>query len=127
MTENEIATIVIDVAYKIHIELGPGLLESAYEACMIYELRELGLKVSSQMGLPLKYRNVFLDCGYRIDLLIEDKFIVEIKSVQELNNIHMAQTITYLKLSGCKLGLLINFNVYKIKDGIRRVINGHLD
>lgn len=127
MTENEIAKIIVNAAYKVHVELGPGLLESAYEACLVYELKEAGLQVSSQLNVPLAYRSVYLECGYRIDLLIEEKVIVEIKAIQELNSVHMAQLITYLKLTNCKLGLLINFNVSKIKNGIKRVINGHVE
>jgi len=127
MTENEIAKIIVNAAYTIHFKLGPGLLESSYAACLNYELLKAGLRVSSQVNLPLIYDSVYLDCGYRIDLMVEDLVIIEIKSVQELKNIHHAQTITYLKLSGCKLALLINFNVSQIKYGIKRIINGYLD
>lgn len=126
MTEDKIATIIVQAAYNVHIQLGPGLLESAYEACLVFELIDLGLKVSSQVNLPLKYRGVYLECGYRIDILVEEKVIIEIKSVNELNNVHLAQTLTYLKLTNCKLGILINFNVARVKDGIKRVINGYL-
>ncbi|MFN0293193.1 GxxExxY protein [Pedobacter helvus] len=126
MTEDEIAKIIVQAAYNVHVQLGPGLLESAYEACLLFELRYLGLEVLSQVALPLNYRGMQLDCGYRIDILVEDKVIVEIKSVSELSDVHLAQALTYLKLSNCKLGLLINFNVPKIKDGIKRVINGYL-
>jgi len=126
MNENEIAKAIVNAAYNVHIELGPGLLESAYEACLLYELKDRGLQVVAQKELPIIYRDVRLTCGYRIDLLVEQKVIVEIKSVNILNEVHLAQTITYLKLSNCKLGLLINFNVAKIKDGIKRVINGYL-
>ena len=127
MSENEIAEKIVNAAFKVHVELGPGLLESAYEACLIFELVDSGLKVSSQVKLPLIYRNVKLDCAYRMDILVEDKVIIEVKSVSELNNIHIAQTITYLKLSKCKLALLINFKVAKIKYGIKRIINGQLE
>jgi len=126
MTEDEIATIIVQAAYNVHVQLGPGLLESAYEACLVYELLDLGLNVSSQVSLPLNYRGVHLDCGYRIDILVENKVIIEIKAVNELNNVHLAQTLTYLKLTNCKLGILINFNVARVKDGIKRVINGFL-
>ncbi|RZK91899.1 MAG: GxxExxY protein [Pedobacter sp.] len=126
MTEDEIAKVIVQAAYNVHVQLGPGLLESAYEACLVFELIDFGLKVSSQVNLPLTYRSVNLDCGYRIDILVEDKVIIEVKSVNELNNVHLAQTLTYLKLSNYKLGMLINFNVAKIKDGIKRVINGNL-
>lgn len=126
MTEDEIAKIIVQAAYNVHVQLGPGLLESAYEACLVFELNDLGLYVASQVNLPINYRGVYLECGYRIDILVEGKVIVEIKSVSELNNVHLAQTLTYLKLTDCKLGLLINFNVTRIKDGIKRVINGYL-
>ncbi|RZK57013.1 MAG: GxxExxY protein [Pedobacter sp.] len=126
MTEDEIAKIIVQAAYNVHLQLGPGLLESAYEACLVFELIDLGLSVESQVNLPINYRGVYLECGYRIDILVEGKVIVEIKSVSELNNVHLAQTLTYLKLTDCKLGLLINFNVARIKDGIKRVINGYL-
>ena len=126
MTEDEIAKIIVQAAYNVHVQLGPGLLESAYEACLVFELIDLGLKVRSQVSLPLVYRGVNVECGYRIDILVENKVIIEIKSVNELNNVHLAQTLTYLKLTNCKLGLLINFNVAKFKDGIKRVINGYL-
>lgn len=126
MTEDEIAKIIVQAAYNVHVQLGPGLLESAYEACLVFELIDFGLKVSSQVNLPLNYRGINLDCGYRIDILVEDKVIIEVKSVNELKNVHRAQTLTYLKLSNYKLGILINFNVARIKDGIKRVINGNL-
>ena len=123
MTENEIGKIVVDSALKVHKELGPGLLESTYEACLLFELQNKGLKVVQQKALPVIYQDFKLDCGYRIDLMIEDKVIIEIKSVETLNEIHMAQIITYLRLSGCKLGFLINFNVVLIKQGIKRVVS----
>ncbi len=123
MTENEISKIIFDCALEVHKSLGPGLLESSYEECLFYELIQSGLKVKKQKGLPLVYKNVKLDVGYRVDLLVENKVMVEIKSVEALNDIHLAQTLTYLKLSNCKLGLLINFNVNLIKNGIKRVVN----
>jgi GxxExxY protein len=126
MTENEISRIVFNSALKVHQALGPGLLESAYCECLCYELRKTGLYVEKEKPLPLVYEEVKLDAGYRIDIMLEKKFIVEVKSVDQLNNIHLAQLLTYLKLSDCKLGLLINFNVLLIKNGIRRVINGTL-
>ncbi len=126
MTENEISRIVFESALKVHKTLGPGLLESAYEECMFYELKKSNLKVEKQKALPLVYEEVKLDVGYRIDIIVEDKFIVEIKSVEALNDVHLAQLLTYLKLSDCKLGLLINFNVKLLKDGVRRVVNGIL-
>jgi len=126
MTENEISKVVFDASLKIHKVLGPGLLESAYEACLFYELKKTGLKIERQKTLPLIYEDVKLDAGYRIDIIIEDKFIIEIKAVEALNDVHLAQLLTYLKLSDCKLGMLINFNVSLIKNGIKRVINGTL-
>jgi GxxExxY protein len=125
-TENEIAKIVFNCALKIHKNLGPGLLESAYEECLYYELKKTGLKIEKQKALPLIYEEVKLEIGYRIDLIIENKFIIEVKSVEALNDVHLAQLLTYLKLSNCKLGMLINFNVKLIKNGIKRVINGKL-
>ena len=126
MSESEIAKIVFECGLSVHKTLGPGLLESAYEECLSYELQKYGLKVEQQKALPLVYEGIRLDIGYRVDLLIESKFIVEIKSIDSLNDIHMAQIITYLKLSNCKLGLLINFNSVLFRDGVRREINGTL-
>lgn len=126
MTENEIAKIVVDCAYKVHSSLGAGLLESSYEACLAYEINKRGLSVISQKALPLIYEEVKLEVGYRIDLLVEERLIVEVKAVESLHDVHLAQILTYLKLSDCRLGLLINFNVPLIKNGIRRVINGLL-
>lgn len=108
--------------FKVHTALGPGLLESAYNECLYYELTESGLKVEKQKPLPLIYKTVHLEAGYRIDLLVEDCIVIEIKSVDALAEIHMAQILTYLKLSKCNLGLLVNFNVLHLKDGIKRVI-----
>ncbi len=126
MTENEISKTVYDCSLSVHKELGPGLLESAYEECLNYLLLKKGLMLERQKPLPVVFEEVKLEAGYRVDLLIEKKFIVEIKSVETLNDIHMAQILTYLKLSNCKLGLLINFNTVLLKDGVRRVINGIL-
>ncbi len=123
MTENEISKVIFDCALKVHKALGPGLLESAYEECLYFELKRAGLKVEKQKPLPLVYDEVKLEIGYRVDLLVEDKVIIENKAVEALNDIHLAQILTYLKLSGCKLGMLINFNVTLIKDGIKRVVN----
>ena len=125
MTENEIATIVFESSLKVHKKLGPGLLESAYQECLTYEIQKRNLIVEKQKPLPLVYDDVKLDLGYRIDLMIENKFIVELKSVDALNEIHLAQILTYLKLSNCKLGMLINFNVTLLKHGVKRVINGY--
>lgn len=126
MTENEISKIVFESALKVHKALGPGLLESAYEECLFYELKKFNLKVEKQKALPLVYEDVKLNVGYRIDIIVEDKFIVEVKSVEILNDVHLAQLLTYLRLSDCKLGLLINFNVKLLKEGVRRVVNGML-
>ncbi|MBG6186663.1 GxxExxY protein [Flavobacterium sp. CAN_S2] len=126
MTENEISKIVFESALKVHKVLGPGLLESAYEECLFYELKKSNLKVEKQKALPLIYEEVKLDVGYRIDMIIENKFIVEVKSVEALTDVHLAQLLTYLRLSDCRLGLLINFNVKLLKEGVRRVINGAL-
>ena len=123
LTENEISKIIVNCAYRVHCALGPGLLESAYEECLYYELQKESLNVEKQKPLPLIYEEVKLDIGYRVDLLVNHKVIIEIKSVEALNNVHLAQILTYLKLSDCKLGLLINFNVALIKNGIKRVVN----
>ncbi len=123
MTENEASNIVIGCALRVHSALGPGLLESSYEACLHYELIQSGLFVEVQKPLPLVYNTVKLECGYRIDLMIEKKLIVEVKSVECLNDIHLAQVLSYLKLADCRLGLLMNFNVLRLKDGIKRVVN----
>lgn len=113
---------VLDCAFKVHTELGPGLLESAYEQCLKYELEQHGLRVEAQKPMPLIYKDVKLDVGYRIDLFVEDRIVIEIKSVEALNDVHLAQILTYQKLSGSKLGLLVNFNVKSLKNGIKRVI-----
>ena len=119
---NEITREIIGAAIAVHRELGPGLLESAYEACFAFELGDRGMSVERQKALPVKYRGVDLDCGYRIDLLVEKIVIVELKAVDKLLPIHEAQVLSYLKLSGCKIGLLINFNVKVLKNGIRRLV-----
>lgn len=123
MIENHIATKIISAAIKVHSTLGPGLLESAYQECLYYAIHKDGLNVVKEKPMPLIYEKVKLECGYRIDLVVENKVIVEIKSVEALNDVHLAQTLTYLKLGNYKLGLLINFNVSLIKQGIRRVVN----
>lgn len=123
MTENELSKIVFDCSLKVHQNLGPGLLESAYEECLFYELKKSGLHIEKQKPLPLIYEEVKLDIGYRVDIIVENKLILEIKSVDALNDVHFAQLLTYLKLTDCKLGLLINFNVNLIKNGIKRVVN----
>lgn len=122
MQLNELTQIILNCSYRVHTNLGPGLLESAYEECLFYELKLLGINVQKQKPLPLIYKDVRLDTGYRVDLLVENKVVVEIKSVECLHDVHMAQVLTYLKLSKCKIGLLINFNVKSLKDGIKRLI-----
>ena len=126
ISENEISKIVYEAGYMVHKALGPGLLESAYEECLFYEISQNGLFVEKQKPMPLTYRNVKLDVGYRLDILVERKFVVEIKSVEELHDVHLAQILTYLPLSNCKLGMLINFNTSQFKHGVKRVINGQL-
>lgn len=123
MTENELSKVLFDCALKVHQALGPGLLESAYEECLFYELKKNGLDVQKQKALPLDYEEVKLHVGYRIDIIVENKLIIEVKSVETLNDVHFAQLLTYLKLTNCKLGLLINFNVSLIKNGIKRIVN----
>ena len=127
MTENEITEKIIGAAIKVNKELGPGLLESAYKECLYYELVQSGLGVEKEKALPLIYHDVKLEIGYRIDLLVEGKVIVEIKSVEALNDVHMAQVLTYLKLNNNRIGLLINFNVSVLKNGIRRLINKYYE
>ena len=124
---NKITETIISGAINVHRTLGPGLLESAYEACMVFELAQAGLKVEQQKPLPIVYREVKLECGYRLDLMIENEVIIEIKSIEKLMPIHQAQLLSYLKLSECKVGLLINFNVKVLKDGIKRVVNNFPD
>lgn len=124
MTENEVSNKVIGLAIEVHRALGPGLLESAYKECLFYKLNQAGLFVEKEKPMPLVFEGVKLECGYRIDILVMGKLVIEIKSVDALNDIHLAQTLTYLKLGNLKLGLLINFNVTYLKDGIKRVVNG---
>ena len=125
-TENEIAKIVFESGLQIHKTLGPGLLESAYEECLYFDLVNAGLEVEKQKSLPLIYKEIKFDTGYRVDFFIENKVIIEIKSIEALHPIHTAQVLTYLKLSNCKLALLINFNVLLFKDGVKRIILGSL-
>ncbi|MGA2152301.1 MAG: GxxExxY protein [Geobacteraceae bacterium] len=122
MKLNEISGKIIALAMKVHTALGPGLLESTYEACLVHELKKAGLKVLSQVALPVNYDGETIELGYRIDLLVEDVIIVELKSVDKIIPLHQAQLMSYLKLSGNRLGLLINFNVLHLKDGIKRII-----
>ena len=113
---------VLDCAFEVHSNLGPGLLESVYEECLIFELQNAGLNVEKQKSLPLTYKGLLLESRLRIDILVENQIIIELKAVEELTDVHLAQTLTYLKLSGCKLALLVNFNVTHLKNGIKRVI-----
>lgn len=122
--ENQISAIVLDAAIAVHTALGPGLLESAYQACFAYELSSRGLKIQTQVPLPISYRGVLVDAAYRLDLVIEDLVIIELKAAERLIPIHEAQLLSYLKLSGKRLGLLINFHVLRLKDGYKRIVNG---
>jgi GxxExxY protein len=123
MNENELSKIIVDKALKVHIELGPGLLETVYENILSYELKQSGLECRTQVELPVTYKNIKMDIGFKADIVVENKVIIELKSVEKIMPIHKKQLLTYLKLSGLKLGLLINFNVELIKDGITRIVN----
>jgi GxxExxY protein len=122
MEINEITRLILEAAYKVHSALGPGLLESSYQACLVYEIRKRGLHVETEVALPLVYEEIKLDCGYRIDILVERQVVIELKVVEALNDVHLAQILTYVKFANKRIGLLINFNVKSLKDGIRRVI-----
>ena len=124
MTENELSNKIIGLAIEVHTALGPGLLESAYKECLCFKIGKSGLYVEKEKPMPLIFEEVKLECGYRIDLLVEKKLVIELKSVEALNDVHLAQTLTYMKLGSYKLGLLLNFKVFKLKDGIKRVVNG---
>ena len=123
LTENQIATAIVNAAIHVHRQLGPGLLESVYEECLYYTLLKRGYNVEKQLALPVYFEEIKMEVGFRTDLLVERKVIIEVKSVEKLNDIHLAQTLTYIKLSNCKLGILINFNTVKVVEGIRRVVN----
>ncbi len=123
MTENDISSIVLDASIRVHRKLGPGLLESAYQACLAYELQYQGLNVESEKSLPLIYRDVRIDVAYRADIMVENKVLIEVKSVKRLDEIHLAQVLSYLKLTDLKLGLLINFNELLLKRGFKRIVN----
>ena len=123
MTENEIATVIVDAALRVHRTLGPGLLESVYEAALAFELRDRGLQVQRQVPIPVRYRTVIFDEGLRADLVVETKVIVELKSVERIAPVHPKQLLTHLRLADRRLGLLINFNVELLRDGIKRVVN----
>jgi GxxExxY protein len=124
MEIEDIAKEIVDSAVKVHRQLGPGLLESAYQACLTYELMKRGLKVASEVILPIHYEGHEIESGYRIDMLVENCIIIENKVVEQISPIHEAQLLTYLKLKGCWLGFLLNWNVTKMKDGIKRFVNG---
>ena len=127
MHPNQITESIIGAAIEVHKELGPGLLESAYEECLCSELSSRNLRFTRQYPVPIKYKNTHLDCGYRLDLLIENSIVLEIKSVEKLLPVHEAQLLTYLRLGQWKVGLLINFNVLRLKEGIQRKVLGHKD
>jgi GxxExxY protein len=124
MTENEIANKIIGAGIEVHRALGPGLLESAYQECLFYKISKSGLLIEKEKPMPVVFEEVKLNCGYRIDLLVENKVVIEIKSVEALHDVHLAQTLTYMKLGNYKLGLLMNFNVVMLKNGIKRIANG---
>ncbi|RMG25111.1 MAG: GxxExxY protein [Bacteroidetes bacterium] len=123
MTENEISKIIVDTCYRIHVELGPGLFESVYEEILAYELMQQGLQLVRQQAIPVVWKEVKMDLGFRADLIVENKVLIEIKSVEVIAPVHQKQVLTYLKLTGIKLGLLINFNEALIKNGITRIVN----
>jgi GxxExxY protein len=125
MEDDELTGIIIECAIKVHKAIGPGLLESAYKECLFFELKRNELLVEKEKPLPLIYEDVKLDCGYRLDLIVENRVIIETKSVQTFTDIHMAQILTYLRLTEVRIGLLFNFNVLRMKDGIKRVVNGY--
>ncbi|PKP21141.1 MAG: GxxExxY protein [Bacteroidetes bacterium HGW-Bacteroidetes-21] len=124
LIENELSKCIIGIAMDVHTALGPGLLEGAYKECLYYKINKAGFYVEKEKAIPIVFEEVRLDCGYRLDLLVENKLVLELKCVEYLNEVHLAQTLTYLKLGNFKLGLLINFNVKRLKDGIQRVVNG---
>jgi GxxExxY protein len=124
LTENEIAKIIVNVSYRIHNRLGPGLLESVYEAILCHELIKEGLNVERQKAIPVKWEDVYLDVGFRADIIVEEKVIIELKSVEKIVPVHLKQLLTYTRVTNIKLGLLINFNEALIKNGIKRIANG---
>jgi len=122
LTDEILTGKILGCAYTVHTELGPGLLEKTYEECLYYELKQAGFVVEKQKEVPLQYKEIWIDVGYRLDLLVEDRIILELKAVENLNSVHVAQILTYLKLTRCPIGFLINFNVKSLKDGIKRFI-----
>ena len=123
---NNLSKIIIGIAIDVHNALGPGLLESAYKECLFYKINQSGIWVEKEKPIPLVYEKINLDCGYRVDLLVNNQLVLEIKSVEAINDIHLAQALTYLKIGNYKLGLLINFNVLQLKYGIKRIVNGYI-
>jgi GxxExxY protein len=126
MNEDELSRVIIGFGIEVHKALGPGLLESAYKECLYYKILQAGITVEKEKPMPIIFEGMKLEVGYRIDIIVDNKLIIEVKSVEELTDVHMAQTLTYMKLGNYKLGLLMNFNVIKLKDGIKRIINGSL-
>lgn len=127
MRDNELTGMVIGLAMEVHTALGPGLLENAYKETLYYKMQKEGLRVEKEKPMPLIFEEVKLECGYRVDLLVENKLVIEVKSVEALNDVHLAQTLTYLKLGNFNLGLLMNFNVTHLRNGIKRVVNNYSD
>jgi GxxExxY protein len=127
MNENQLSHLVIGNAIQVHRQLGPGLLENVYKECLAHALMNAGANVQKEVPVPVVFQGIKLGCGYRLDLLVESKLVIEIKSVEQLNDIHLAQVLTYLRLGDYKLGLLLNFNVIRMMDGCRRVINGQIE
>ncbi|RWU06489.1 GxxExxY protein [Pedobacter chitinilyticus] len=123
MEVNELSNVVIGMAIDVHSALGPGLLENAYQECLFYKIQKEGFYVEKEKPIPLVFEGMRLNCGYRIDILVENKLVLELKSVEKLSDLHLAQTLTYLRLGNFKLGLLMNFNSYLLKDGLKRVVN----
>ena len=124
MSENEIAKVVVETAFQIHTKLGPGLLESVYQAILLYELRKRGLNVHEEVVVPVNWEGIHIEVGFRADLIVEQKVVIELKSVESVAPVHKKQLLTYLRLTNCRLGLLINFGATLLKDGITRVVNG---
>lgn len=125
MREDLLTKTIIGLAIDVHIVLGPGLLESAYKECLFYKIAKAGFNVEKEKAIPIVFEDIELDCGYRIDILVENRLVLELKSIESLADIHLAQTLTYMKLGGYRFGLLMNFNVLRLKDGIKRVVNGY--
>ncbi|RUA29170.1 MAG: GxxExxY protein [Bacteroidetes bacterium] len=124
LTENEISRLILDCSFRIHTQLGPGIFESVYEEVLYYELQEEGLEIKRQFPIPVQWNNKTMEMGFKADLIVEDKVIIELKSIESLQAVHKKQLLTYLRLSGIKLGLLINFNENLLKNGIKRIVNG---